>query len=96
LVKKLKWRECVTFKALYGSLSDKNRPSANNNLLAFPVDANKRLLTQSLGNTPYAEASFGVANILNFLRIDYIWRLTYNGLPDVQKTGLKLSVNAEF
>jgi hypothetical protein len=96
LIKKLKWREGITFKALYGSLSAKNTPSSSNNLLSFPTDANKRLLTQSLGNTPYMEASAGVANIFGFLRIDYIWRLTYNGLPDVQKTGLKLSVNAEF
>ena len=49
LVKKLKWREGVTFKALYGALSEKNTPSATNNLLAFPSDCVKGFLFASVG-----------------------------------------------
>ena len=96
LVKKLKWREGVTFKALYGALGEKNTPSATNNLLAFPTDANKKPLTQSLGNVPYMETSVGIGNIFGFLRVEYIWRLTYKDLPYVQKMGVKLMINAEF
>ncbi len=96
LLKKFRLREGVTFKALYGTLSEKNIPSASNGLQPFPSDANKKPLTQSLGETPYMEASAGVGNIFGFLRIDYIWRLTHKNLPNVQKNGVKLMFSVEF
>jgi hypothetical protein len=95
-LKKLRLREGVTFKALYGSLSTKNIPSSDNGLQAFPVDANKNSLTRTLGAKPYMEFSAGVGNILNLFRIDYIWRLTYKDLPNVQPWGLKLMFSTEF
>jgi Family of unknown function (DUF5686)/CarboxypepD_reg-like domain len=96
LIKKLHWREAMTFKALYGTLTDKNRPTATNGLLPFPIDANKRPLTQSLGSRPYLEISAGIGNIFGFMRLDYIWRLTYKDLPNVQKTGIKLVFEGGF
>ena len=96
LIKKLKLREVLTFKALYGTLTDKNMPTATNGLIPFPTDVNKRPLTQALGAQPYLEIGAGVGNIFRFLRVDYIWRLTYKDLPNVQTQGIKFTVNAGF
>ena len=96
LIKKLKLREGLTFKALYGSLSEQNIPSANNRLLAFPLDLQKQPLTHPLGKLPYMEASAGIGNIFGFLRMEYIWRLTYNDLPNVQKWGVKAMFGFDF
>ena len=96
LIKKLRLREGITIKALYGGLSTQNTPSANNGLQSFPKDKNNVSLTQGLGKTPYMEVSAGVGNIFGFLRIDYIWRLTYNDLPNVQPWGIKLMFSADF
>jgi hypothetical protein len=96
LIKKLHWREGFTFKALYGTLTEKNVPTPTNGLLPFPVDASNRSLTQALGNQPYLEMGAGVGNIFGFLRIEYIWRLTYKDLPNAQKQGIKFMLNASF
>lgn len=96
VIKKLHWRETLTFKALYGTLTDKNRPTATNGLLPFPTDADKRPLTQPLSKTPYLELGAGIGNIFGFLRVDYIWRLTYKDLPNVQKQGFKLTMAGGF
>ncbi len=96
LIKKFRFREGVTLKVLYGSLGAKNIPTASNGLQAFPTDAEKRPLTQALSKMPYVEASAGVGNIFNFLRIDYVWRLTYKDLPNVQPWGLRLMFSADF
>jgi hypothetical protein len=96
LIKKLHLREALTFKALYGTLTEKNRPTATNGLLPFPMDVNKRPLTQSLGAQPYLEMSAGIGNIFQVLRVDYIWRLTYKDLPNVQKYGIKLAFSGGF
>lgn len=37
LLKKLKWREVLSFRGLYGNLSDKNNPTVSNDLFRFPV-----------------------------------------------------------
>jgi hypothetical protein len=96
LIKKLHLREAFTFKALYGTLTEKNIPNATNGLLPFPTDVNKKPLTQSLGKLPYLEIGVGLGNILNLIRVDYIWRLTYKDLPNVQKYGIKLSLGGGF
>ncbi len=44
LLKKLKWREIVSCRGLYGHLSDKNNPALSDGLFAFPI-AN----TQTMG-----------------------------------------------
>jgi Family of unknown function (DUF5686)/CarboxypepD_reg-like domain len=96
LIKKLHLRETFTFKALYGTLTEKNIPTATNGLLPFPTDANKRPLTQPLSKMPYLEVGAGIGNLFGFMRVDYIWRLTYKELPNVQKQGIKFTLNAGF
>jgi hypothetical protein len=96
LIKKLKWREGFTFKAVYGNLSQKNRPTVANQLIPFPVNAAGQARTFSLGNTPYAEASVGIGNIFGLFRLDYVWRLTYLNQPSVSQTGIRLSTGINF
>ncbi len=92
LLKKLKIREAVTFKGLIGSLSDKNNPEKNNNIYRFPVDSKSR----PMGKTPYMEVGVGIDNILTFLRVDYVWRLTYRDAPDIDKSGVRISLHFSF
>lgn len=88
---KLKLREVLTFKSFLGNLSKKNNPAFNDNLFRFP-DAQ----TQVMGNNPYMELGVGVDNILTFLRLDYIWRLSYRNKPGAPNSGLRFSFHFAF
>lgn len=92
LIKKLKMREVFTFNGLMGSLSDRNNPAKNPSLFQFPADARVSTMTK----TPYMEIGCGLDNILTFLRVDYVWRLTYRGAPDIDKSGLRVSLHFSF
>ncbi|MBK7936427.1 MAG: carboxypeptidase-like regulatory domain-containing protein [Lewinellaceae bacterium] len=96
LLRKLKWREMVSFKALWGGLDESNRPTEINGLLRFPVDENGTPLTYSLEKQPYMEASVGVGNIFKVLRIDYVRRLNYLDHPNVARWGIRARVKMEF
>lgn len=92
LLKKLKIREAFTFKGLMGGLSDKNNPDKNRNIYKFPADANSRVMS----NTPYMEIGVGLDNILTFLRVDYVWRLTYKDTPGCDKSGVRIALHFSF
>ena len=80
LMKKLKWREVFTFKALWGTLSDKNNGSLPDTkaLLLFPAG-------MSSVSKPYMETGIGIENIFRILRVDAIWRLTHRHDREGQK-----------
>ncbi len=93
LVKKLKWREVFTFRGLWGNLTDKNNPMVALNkegLYQFPEGS------FLMGKTPYMEAGVGIENIFKFLRIDYVWRLNYRNHPDIQKSGIRMTMKLSF
>ncbi len=90
--KRLKLREVVTFKGVTGGLSAKNNPYLNPKELQYPAGIHP----QKMSGTPYMEAGIGIDNILTFLRIDYIWRLTYLNSLDVDKSGLRISLHFSF
>lgn len=92
LIKYLKMREVISFKGLYGSLSDKNNPEKNLDLFRFPVGS----LCQPMEKTPYMEMSVGLDNILTILRVDYVWRLTYRNTPGVDKSGFRIALHFTF
>jgi hypothetical protein len=97
LVKKLKLREVVTAKVLYGGVRDENDPSKNPSTFAFPQDKTTGVpTTYALNNGPYAEIGFGIANIFKVVRVDYIKRLTYLNNPDVSKWGVRARVKFDF
>ncbi|HOU68515.1 MAG TPA: DUF5686 family protein [Paludibacteraceae bacterium] len=91
LLKKLKFREVLSFRCLYGSLSDKNDPSVDSDdLYLFPEGSYK------MDNTPYMEAGVGVENVLKILRFDYVWRLTYRDHPNIDRSGLRFRCHIKF
>lgn len=98
LIKRLKWREVIGFKALYGHLTDKNNPNMRpeaNDLYEFP-SRNGNTTSFVLGNTPYMELNVGLHNIFKILRVDYVRRLNYHNLPNVKKNGVRLSLQFDF
>ena len=99
-LRKLKLREYVGFKVLYGHLSDKNNPYVNNNdnfLLKFP-DMDGRQTTFTMGKEPYMELSVGIANIFKVLTIQYVRRLNYTNMPgmNTKKNGVRFAVDITF
>ena len=87
LVKKLKLRELLTFKVLYGNLSNTNNPDSHNNLYKLPTDINGLPLAYTLDKRPYIEAGVGVSNVLKIFRIDFIKRISYLNNPNVTRSG---------
>lgn len=85
LIKKLKWREVVTCKALWGSVNEKNRRT-----LIFPTTLN------ALGNEPYVEVSAGIENIFKVFRIDALWRSTYLRPKAIENFGVKFGFQLAF
>lgn len=104
LLKKLKLREVVTFKSLWGGLRPENRPGPDNpttgqtnGLLRLPTDANGNPVSFALGSRPYMEASVGIANIFKVLRVDLIKRLTYLENPLApQGYGIRFRMKFDF
>ena len=96
LIKKLKWREFIGVKVLWGALTDKNNPYLEQNagsavLMEFPegcyvMDKNK----------PYVEICAGVHNIFNILHIEYVRRLNYLELPTANKHGVRFMFRTTF
>lgn len=85
LLRKLKWREVVGMRAVYGSMAKVNKE--------ILVDPNA---FSTLSKKPYVEAGFGVENIFKILRFDFIYRLTYLNNPDIAKFGIRGSLQVTF
>jgi hypothetical protein len=90
VIKKLKLRELVTCKVLYGRLYDINNPAYSENLFMFPSGLNGVPLTYTLENKPYVEGSIGLSNIFRILRVDYVMRFTYLDNPNVANHGFRI------
>ena len=95
LIRKLKWREIITFRGMFGHLSEKNRPDPLNTgeLFKFPYENYEQCY---LGTKPYMEVGVGIANIFKVLRVDYVRRLTYRDLPGIQKWGIRIELGVQF
>ena len=96
LLKKLKWREWIGIRGLWGDLSDKNNPFLEQNagspiLMYFPegsyVMDNKK---------PYWEMSLGIHNIFKIVHVEYVRRLNYNELPTAHKHGVRFMIRMTF
>lgn len=83
LLRRLKLREIVTFKGLYGSLSNENNPLLDPTLVQFTEGENGGQATFTLDNKPYVEASFGISNIFKVLRVDIVKRFTHLDNPNL-------------
>jgi len=95
LLKKLKLREVVSYKALWGGLRKENNPANDPSLLAFP-ERDGQPIVHTLDNGPYMEGSVGIANIFKVLRVDYVERFSYLHNPGVSKHGLRVLIIVQF
>jgi len=96
LIKRLKLREAVSFKLLYGALRDENNPDKDASLLQFPRNGAGVPTTNALGNEPYMEGSVGIGNIFKVLRVDVVKRFNYLDNPEVSEYGIRARVKFDF
>lgn len=86
LVRKLKLRLVYGAKAVIGNISEKHQTEMILPSYSYQLSFSK----------PYAEASIGIENILKFVRVDAIWRLSYLNHPDINKFGVKFTFTGDF
>ncbi len=96
LFNRLQLREIISFKGIYGNVTDKNNPNVTPGLMQFPTDIYGNPTTFTLKNGPYMEASVGVGNILKVFRVDLVKRLSYLNNPIVQEWGIRVRFKFEF
>jgi hypothetical protein len=101
LIRKLKWREMLAVRCLWGDLTDKNNPTLATSsprggndeslLMAFPESSH---VMQP--DKPYWEVAAGIHNILKVLHVEYVRRLNYNHLPTAHKHGIRFTLRLKF
>ena len=96
LIKKLRWREYIGAKMLWGALSDKNNPYLERNaqspvLMAFPEGS--YLMNPKV---PYWEISLGIRSIFRFFQIEYVRRMNYNEHSHGHKNSVRLGFTLMF
>lgn len=96
LVKKLKLREMVDFKALWGGVRNENNPANDPSLLRFPSYRTGVPITYTLNNGPYMEGSVGIGNIFKVIRIDVVRRFSYLDHPNAPEWGIRTRVKFDF
>jgi hypothetical protein len=95
LLRRLRLREVVAGKILFGGLRAENDPHTNPQQLLFPT-TNGITSTFVLDGQPYLEASIGIDNIFSLIRIDLVKRFTYLDHPNISTIGLRFSSNFHF
>ena len=96
LLKKLKWREWLGIKCLWGTLTDKNNPTlarnaGDNTLMEFPEGS---YIMDS--KRPYIELIAGIHNIFKIIHVQYVHRLNYKHLPTATKNGVRIMMRVTF
>ncbi|RMG81339.1 MAG: carboxypeptidase-like regulatory domain-containing protein, partial [Bacteroidetes bacterium] len=85
LINKLKWREVISGKAVYGTLSDKHKQE-----MIYPQNF------QGLYKGPYIEGGVGIENIFKLFRVDALWRFTYLDHPNIVPWGIRTTFQFMF
>ena len=104
LLKKLKLREVMSFKIIYGELADEHNPDlpGNEHLVQFEDYPDGTPVTYLFDDRPYMEVSVGFTNIFKALRFDLVQRLNYLEHPNVPSLfgqkglGFRVRVHVEF
>lgn len=96
LLKKLKWREYIGVKTLWGKLTDRNNPTllanaADPMLWAFPVGS-----YVMDPKHPYVELIAGVHNIFKILHVEFVHRCNYTHLPTAKRNGVRFMMRVTF
>ncbi|MCB0477396.1 MAG: carboxypeptidase-like regulatory domain-containing protein [Crocinitomicaceae bacterium] len=84
-LRKAKLRTVWAFKMVYGSLK---KPDPRIMLLPNNI--------YTLEKLPYMEISVGIENILNFVRVDFVWRLTHLDKPGAVPFGVRFRFQVDF
>ncbi len=84
-VRKARLRTVWTFKLVYGDLQ---KPDPRIMLLPDNI--------YTLEKLPYMEVSVGLENILNFIRVDFVWRLTHLDKPNAVPFGVRFRFQLDF
>ncbi|MGI6243934.1 MAG: DUF5686 family protein [Prevotella sp.] len=96
LLKKLKWREYIGVKCLWGKLTDKNNPllpenAGNATLMQFPMGC-----YVMDPDRPYVEWIVGIHNIFKILHVEYVHRCNYTYLPTYNRDGVRFMLRMTF
>ena len=96
LIKKLKWREYVALRAVWGMLTDKNNPTLAEN------GGDTRLFVLPEGTyamdkrRPYFELAVGIRNILDLFSVEWVHRFSYTEHPNAKKNGVRFGLHISF
>ena len=102
--KYLKWRLVNAIRLSWGTLSQQNKDANRLNHYDQSIQKSKhRNAPFSEGSFygtfdkgPYAEVSVGIENILQFIRVDALWRLTYLDNRDAQIFSVRVTLKFAF
>lgn len=84
-VRKARLRTVWSYKIVYGDL---RKPDPRVMLLPDNI--------YTLEKLPYMEISVGIENILNFIRVDFVWRLTHLDKPNAVPFGVRFRFQVDF
>lgn len=84
-IKRLKLREFISFKALYGDFA-----VSNQQLMNLPDGIH------TAAKMPYMELGVGVENIFKLIQLQFIWRATYRNVPGAENFGVKIGIKPGF
>lgn len=91
-INKLRLREVVSFRGIYGTIRDRNFYPEQTGLFLFDPQWN----VQRMNGMPYMEVGVGLDNILSILRVEYVFRVTYRDTPGVDKGGVRVALHVTF
>lgn len=92
-INKLALREVVSFRAVYGSITDSNYHPEQTGMYLFNPEWQVKRMN---GAPPYMEMSVGIDNIFSVLRIDYVFRLTYRDAVNADIRGVRVGLHVSF
>ncbi|MGO1243708.1 MAG: DUF5686 family protein [Sphingobacterium sp.] len=95
-IKRLNLREIWGVKMFYGDLSDNNNPYYSDQVIRFDKNKEGQTMTHVMDKSPYWEGSVGIDNIFRILRVEYVRRLNYLGLPNIDKDAYRVSLHLNF
>ena len=84
-LKRLKWREVVGMRLLTGSMK-----------YLYIIQPETIDFFTFKNYLPLIEFNVGLDNIFQFLRVDAVFRATYLNHPNVEKVGVRASINLSF
>jgi len=90
LMRRLKWREVVSAKAVVGNYDLRNDAVLSRD---FNYDGQPDIFTLT---KPFVEGALGIENIFKVLRIDALYRFTYLDNPNIVKFGIRAKLQVDF